>query len=150
VADQNQERLFNNKNEFLEIGNRVVFERRNNESIEKITIKGKDAGLEEGILSLKMGSVIKELNLIYKKDDREWCFTINGENFVLSNLKTPDIGFIETKNDVEGFAAEKLLLFGSVFDLIDNLYKKFIKLRISGDWPNTVARIKKWINKIND
>ena len=39
----------------IDIGNRIVLENRINEAVESITIKGDDAGLEEGILSLKKG-----------------------------------------------------------------------------------------------
>ncbi len=39
----------------LEIGNRMVLENRRNEGLETITIKGDDAGLEEGLLALKKG-----------------------------------------------------------------------------------------------
>ena len=55
----------------VEIGNRIVFENRSGDDIkESITIKGDDAGLEEGILSLKKGAWVTELNLIYRRAER--------------------------------------------------------------------------------
>ncbi|MBU0544886.1 MAG: hypothetical protein KKH97_06085 [Proteobacteria bacterium] len=134
------------KGDSLEIGNKIVLERKLNDSIEKITIKGKEADLEEGMISLKKGAVVKEINLLYKSGEKEWFFTITGESFSLSNIKTPDIGFIETKNDVEGFAIEKIFLYNLIFSLIDDLYKNFIKLRVSDKWTPVVSDIKKWIN----
>jgi len=47
----------------LQIGNRVVLENRQKDAVESITIKGDDAGLEEGILALRKGAVVTELNL---------------------------------------------------------------------------------------
>src|SRR4030043_36420 len=47
----------------LEIGNRVMLENTTRDSLETITIKGDDAGMEEGILALKKGAVVTELNL---------------------------------------------------------------------------------------
>jgi len=138
--------LFDNKKVFLEIGNKIVLERKANNGVEKVTIKGKDAGLEEGILSLKKGAVVKELNLSYRKEDKEWSFTVVGENMGLSNLKTPDIGFIESKKDVEAFVVEKIFLYDALYVLIDSLYKKFIKLRVSANWINVVSDMNKWIN----
>ncbi len=134
------------KGDSLEIGNKIVLERKLNDSIEKITIKGKDADLEEGMISLKKGAVVKELNLLYKSGDKEWFFTVTGESLSLSNIKTPDIGFIETKNDAEGFAMEKFFLFSSIFSLIDDLYKNFIKVRVSDKWNPVVSDIRKWID----
>jgi hypothetical protein len=145
IVNTDQDKLFDNKNETIEIGNKIVLERKTNDSVEKVTIKGKDAGLEEGILSLKKGAVVKELNLLYRKEDKEWSFTLTGENLSLSNLKTPYIGFIETKKDVEGFMVEKIFLYDSLYILIDALYKKFIKLRVSQGWINVVSEMNKWI-----
>ena len=48
--DQEQERVV------VEIGNRVALENRRRNAVESIVIKGDDAGLEEGLLSLKKGS----------------------------------------------------------------------------------------------
>ncbi|MFO7667506.1 MAG: hypothetical protein R6V76_12860 [Desulfobacterales bacterium] len=133
------------KGDSLEIGKKIVLERKVNDSIEKITIKGKDADLEEGMVSLKKGAVVKEINLLFKSGEKEWFFTITGENLNLSNIKTPDIGFIETKKDVEGIAIEKIYLFNVICFLIDDLYKNFIKIRVSDKWKPVVSDIRKWI-----
>ncbi len=133
------------KGDSLEIGKKIVLERKVNDSIEKITIKGKDADLEEGMVSLKKGAVVKEINLLYRSGEKEWFFTITGENLNLSNIKTPDVGFIETKNDVEGIAIEKIYLFNVICFLIDDLYKNFIKIRVSNKWKPVVSDIREWI-----
>jgi hypothetical protein len=146
IVNNDQDKLFENKKEFLEIGSKIVLERKANDAVEKVTIKGKDAGLEEGIISLKKGAVVKELNLLYRKENKEWNFTIKGENMGVSNLKTPDIGFIESKKDVAGFVVEKIFLYDSLYLLIDGLYKKFLKLRVSAGWIEVVSDMNKWIN----
>lgn len=146
IVTTDQDKFFDNKNEILEIGNKIVLERKVNDAVEKVTIKGKDAGLEEGIISLKKGAVVKELNLLYRKEDKEWSFTLTGENLGVSGLKTPDIGFIESKKDVEGFVVEKIFLYDSLYLLMDGLYKKFIKLRVSAGWIDVVSDMNKWIN----
>ena len=146
VVNTDQNKLFVNKNERLEIGNKIVLERKENAAVEKVTIKGRDAGLEECIVSLKKGAFVKELNLLYRKEDKEWSFTVAGEDLGLSSLKTPDIGFIETKKDVEGFVVEKIFLYDSLYLLIDALYKKFVKLRLSDGWIKVVSDMNKWIN----
>lgn len=133
------------KGDSLEIGKKIVLERKLNDSIEKITIKGKDADLEEGMISLKKGAVVKEINLIYRSSEKECFFSITGENLSLSNIKTPAVGFIETKKDVEGITIEKIYLFNVIYFLIDDLYRNFIKLRVSDKWMPVVSDIRKWI-----
>lgn len=146
IANNGLDKFFLEKKEALEIGNKIVLERKENDAAEKVTIKGRCAGLEEGIFSLKKGAVVKELNLIYKKEDKVWSFTITGENLYVSNMHVPDIGFIESKRDVDGFVLDKTALYESVYILIDNLYKNFIKIRVSGSWPKVVSDINKWIS----
>ncbi len=130
----------------IEIGNRIVLENRINDTVESITIKGDDAGLEEGILSLKKGALVTELNLIYKVGNQEWKFSIKGENLSFSGLKHPDIGVFESDDQVEGLVLEKLFLFEKVSNIIDALFKIFINIRLQPEWKaDFIPAINKWI-----
>lgn len=131
----------------LNIGNRVVLENHYNNAVESITIKGDDAGLEEGFLALKKGAVVTELHLAYKTGDQEWRFNIKGESLNIGNLKSPETGVIESKKDIEGALLEKVYLYEKVVSLIDHLYIRFIKIRVSADWARKIVpRMKKWIS----
>jgi len=131
----------------LEIGNRIVFENSLNNTIETIIIKGDEAGLEEGILALKKGAVVTELNLVYKENEQKWQFTLKGENLNIAGIKTPDTGNIEKQEDIEGVILEKVYLYNKVVEIIDTLFKKFIKIRLSNKWNDeTVPLIRNWIN----
>ncbi|MFH2219240.1 MAG: hypothetical protein ABII68_06225 [Pseudomonadota bacterium] len=131
----------------LETGNRIVLENRHGESPERVTIKGEDANLEEGILALRKGAVVTEINLCFKSGDQEWRFTIKGESLNLSSVKTPASGPIETAEDIEGAVIEKAYLYDQAIQLADNLFKHFIKMRVSTDWQDKVVpRMRKWIN----
>lgn len=130
----------------LDIGNRIVFENNVNEAVETVTIKGDDAGLEEGLLSLRKGAVVTELNLSQKIGEQEWKFNIKGESLNFSSLKTPETGSVEKKEDIEGAVLEKTFLYEKVFKLMDNLYQQFIELRVSNEWNNKVVpQMRKWI-----
>ncbi|MBW2217972.1 MAG: hypothetical protein JRF40_00555 [Deltaproteobacteria bacterium] len=130
----------------LEIGNRLIIENMINDNIEKITIKGDDAGLEEGMMALKKGGVVTELNLIYKTADFDCQFTIKGESFALSALKISETGKIQKPEDVEGVVLEKIFFYEKITCFIEVLYYRFLKIRISEKWLNeTVREIKKWI-----
>ena len=130
----------------LEIGNRIVLENMHNNTVETITIKGDDAGLEEGILALRKGAVVTEMNLVCKVSDQKWQFTVKGESFNMASLNLPHTGRIETQKDIEGAVIEKVYLYERVFQVIDDLFKQFITLRVSNDWgKNVVPQIKQWI-----
>jgi hypothetical protein len=130
----------------LTIGNRIVLENRARQRLETITIRGDDAGLEEGILALAKGAVVTEMHLCYTSKNQEWQFSIKGEGLSLSNLKLPQTGPIENPADVEGVVLEKAYLLDQPVKLMVGLYDRFIRLRVSVDWPETVLpAIRAWI-----
>jgi len=130
----------------LEVGNRIVFENRSKESDERITIKGDGASLEEGILSLKKGALVTELNIVYRSGDLRWQFTIKGESLNVSSLSTPETGLAESPEDLEGVVLEKVFLYDKALHLLENLFSRFLKLRVSTAWhKKEVYRIKDWI-----
>jgi hypothetical protein len=130
----------------LDIGNRIVCENRLQEGVETITIKGDDAGLEEGMLALKKGAVVTELNLSYTAGDNQWHFTLKGESLSVSNAKIPQASPEKSDDDLEGAVLERIWLYEKVVELVDVLYKKFVSIRISDQWDEkTVPEIRKWI-----
>lgn len=130
------------------MGNRVVLENRIQEAVESITIKGDDAGLEEGLLALRKGAVVTELNLVFRIGEQEWRLTLKGESFHIAGLKTPETGALETRDDIEGFLLEKTYLVDKAVRLIDGLYRLFLRARLSGDWNERVMpRLKQWIHE---
>jgi hypothetical protein len=135
----------------LTIGNRIVLENTINDASEIITIKGDDAGLEEGQLSLRKGAVVIEINLSYKSDNHEWAFTLKGENLSFSGLKTPETGAVETGDDIEGMVLEKVYLCEKPIQLIRRLFDLFLKLRSGLQWKDDILpKMKKWIQAPSD
>jgi hypothetical protein len=131
----------------LAIGNRIVLENRQHQALESITIKGDDADFEEGVMALRKGAVVTEMNLCFKSDDREWRFTVKGESLNISGFKTPFSAPIETMEEIEGAVLEKAFLYDQALQLVDKLFNNFIKLRVSPDWQNkTVPGIRKWMS----
>ena len=152
IIDTSQNRLKSIDNEIdsLEIGNRIVIENRKKESSERITIKGDDAGLEEGILALKKGAMVTELSLKYRSNNHEWKFTIKGESLNFSSLITPATALPETPDDLEGYVIEKAYLYEKVIKFIENSFSSYIKLRISNSWNETERTlVRQWIHQIS-
>lgn len=132
----------------IEIGNRIVLEKHRKESDrqETITIKGDDASLDEGIIALRKGAVVSELNLVYKADDQEWNFTLKGESFHITGLKTPESGSVSNEEDIDGAVLEKFYFYDRLLIIVDNAFQKFIKIRLSDEWKSTeINKIKNWI-----
>lgn len=129
----------------LEIGNRIVLEKRDKKALERITIKGENAGLEEAMLALQKGALVAELNLIYRSAQQKWQFTLKGESLNLSSMKTPKIAAPESPEDMESAVLEKIFLYDKILQFLEKLYKTFIKYRLSDRWlKRDVNLIKKW------
>jgi hypothetical protein len=135
----------------IEIGNRMVLEKRHeSESIESITIKGDDAGLEEGLLALRKGAVVTEIALVFRSGDQEWRFTLKGESLSIGSLTTPPTGSVASEADLEGALIEKVYLVEQPVKTLDSLFSHFIKERLAPQWQTeTLGKIKKWIKTEN-
>jgi len=133
----------------LEIGNRIVLEKRHKRSVERITIKGENAGLEEAMLALQKGALVAELNLVYRSDEQKWQFTIKAESLNLSSFKIPKTAVSESPEDMEGFILEKIFLYDKILQFLDKLYKTFIKYRVATRWQKRdISLIKNWCRSV--
>ncbi len=132
----------------LEIGNSLVLENNlGDKSKEKITIKGDQAGLEEGTTALKKGAWVTDINLICKIGEEDYKFSIKGESFNLTGLKTPSIDTSTSEDEIEGMVIEKTYLLLKVTQVIDTLFLKYIEKRISDDFKSTEFKaIAAWIH----
>lgn len=132
----------------MEIGNRVVLERRiGNDSVESVTIQGDDAGLEEGMVALRKGALVTEMNLVLRVGEWRWRFTIQGESLHLKQIQLPETGPVETPEDVEGAVLDRMGLFERITAVVDALFRRFIADRTSDSWSSdTRPRLKSWIS----
>jgi hypothetical protein len=132
----------------MALGNRIVLENSVHEKTEVITIKGDDAGLEEGKLSLRKGAVVIELNISCKMENQEWKFTLKGESLSFSSLKVPETGPVENKDDIEGFFLEKAYLFEKIIDIVNRLFDRFLTMRSSVEWTtSSVHNMRQWLQR---
>lgn len=132
----------------LTIGNRVVLENHRHNREETITIRGDGAGLEEGLIALKKGGKVTELNLVCSFAEYEWRFQLKGESLGLSGLKVPQAEKVEKNEDLEGAVLERIFLIEKIVNLTYNAYNQFLEVRVSDDWDKrTVGEINAWIDK---
>jgi hypothetical protein len=148
--NKNISSIINSKDAVIfEVGNSLVLENRlGDKSKEKITIKGDQAGLEEGTTALKKGAFVTQINLICKINEDEYKFTIKGESLNITGLKTPKIDLSKNEDEVEGVILEKAFFGFKIFEVIDTLFLKYIELRVSDEWNHEgLQEIKSWIEE---
>lgn len=143
----------------LMVHNKIVLKKATGKTV-RITIEKDSAEeAEEGMLALKGGAVVTELSLLMYKGEVEWTFSIKGDSFQINSLKPsvemPEAMHVEhnpeeigdkQRCDFEASVLDKTYLYVQAIDVIDGLFKKYVLLRLSGDWEGkTVPAMKKWI-----
>ncbi|WP_028315431.1 hypothetical protein [Desulfatibacillum aliphaticivorans] len=131
----------------LYVGNRIVLEKRQREDVERVTIKGDAAQMDEGVLALKKGAQVKDVNLVMEIGDQKWTFNLNGETMAFSTLKTPPTAPVRVVDEMEGAIIEKAALLEKPINVIHNIFSHFIKIRISEGWREELLKVRKWITE---
>lgn len=132
----------------FQMGNRIVLENRSREGLETITIKGDDAGFEEAFIALRKGAEVSEANLTYSHANLKWRFTIKAESLSISSLSFPETEIVETKDDLESAALNRIYLCEQVISKIEKLFQEFIKQRISDTWETKIRlQISRWMDR---
>ena len=147
-TDQNISSVLDSKDVVtLEVGNSIVLENKlGDKSKEKITIKGDQAGLEEGTTALKKGAYVTQINLICKINEDEYRFTIKGESLNITGLKTPKTDLSSKKDELEGLVLEKAFFCFNIIKVIDTLFLKYLEQRTKDDWNiKGLQDIRNWI-----
>lgn len=147
-TDQDISSFLNSKDTItLEVGNSIVLENKlGDKSKEKISIKGDQAGLEEGTTALKKGAFVTQINLISKINEDEYKFSIKGESLNVTGLKTPKTDLSKNSDEIEGLILEKSFFCFKIFEVIDTLFLNYVEQRISEDWNTKgLQDIKNWI-----
>ena len=149
MIDTRQEQLkkFDPDLTALEIGNRIDLENRRDEKVERITIKGEDADLKEGYLSLRKGALVTDLNLVLRVEPFQWQFNLKGESLNMSALRTPDTAQLENEEDAEAAVLEKIALHERITLFLEKAFHRFVQLRTSDQWNSSIAgEIHQWLS----
>ncbi|MFP4476555.1 MAG: hypothetical protein ACLFOY_13445 [Desulfatibacillaceae bacterium] len=121
------------------VGNRIMIERRNQEDVERVTIRGDQAEMDEGLVALRKGGLVVEVHLVVEVGDFQWTFNVKGESLTISGLKVPATAGVEAPDELEGAVLEKAALCEKAVQVLDTLYSHFLKLRVSENWQTRVV-----------
>ena len=131
----------------LTLGNRIALEKKYMDDIEKVTVKGDTARMDEGLLALRKGAVVSEAHWVMELADQKWTFTMKGASLDITGLKCPPTAPVRAVADIEGAVIEKAALVERPVKAVTALFSRFLTLRISSDWEKTeIPRMKKWIS----
>jgi len=127
----------------------MLLESGEGESLEKLICKGLQAELQEARTGLRMGKKLEQARIYLAKGDYEWRFTLTATLFEYRNVSLPKtVSSNEEAADAvarEAMVLERVGMSEEAMHTIDELFRMFLKIRISSDWPQELARLRIWI-----
>lgn len=136
----------------------VVFEKHmllesgQGESSEKLICSGLQTELLEARTGLRIGKKLEQARIQLIQDTYEYNFTLAAAMMEFRSVRLPKTAGSEGEGadnpeETEGMMLERIYLFEELVRIVNDLFRLFLFVRISDDWPKEVQRINSWINK---
>ncbi len=130
----------------LYLGQKIVVQGGEGESLEKAVCSGMLSRLQEAKLGLRSGKKVTQARVLLEQDSNAWSVQIDSTGFTWSGFKTPKVDVREQEgDDLDGIFLEKLYLVEKAVLFIDAVYAQFLSLRLSSEWPEEVNGFKQWL-----
>lgn len=133
----------------------VVFEKHmlleygEGEFHEKIICQGLQAELNEARTGLRVGKKLEQARIVLGRGEYEWLMTVKASSFDFKSVKTPKTMATSEEGDdpaaVEGRILEKIGLYEQALQLIDELFRLYLTIRLSTAWEAELARLRAWV-----
>ena len=126
---------------------RIVVQGGQGDTKETATVAGTLSPLTEARFGLGKGKKVTRATIRLEKDDLAFQFTLKAGDFTLGSLKTPKVEKPEEGDDPDAMLLERFYLIEVCLGLLESLYARFLHLRLSEDWGETIQEIMAWIGR---
>ncbi|BBH51868.1 hypothetical protein [Fluviispira sanaruensis] len=138
--------LKNYENFHLYIDDKLVLSSSSGSVRENSLKGGTPAYAYEAGSALGSGKLVHEAKFILQDSERQWCFSILGEDLSLRAIRLPAV----SEADSRAHISQRIIYMQLLTDLIDELYKEYLQLRLSVQFQEELSNIRIWIdNKIS-
>ena len=131
----------------------IFLESGEGDSYEKLICQGLQAELQEARTGLAMGKKIEQARIMLVRDDHEFHFTLKGSAYEFRSVRLPKTITASEESDdpgaAEGRILDKIGLYEVCLKTTDELFRMFLKRRTGEEWPDELAKLRSWINKVN-
>ncbi len=109
-------------------------------------VSGPGGELAEARTGLRHGKTVDKAVLRLSLDSNDWELKLSSQDFGVGGMKTPKV---ETESgdgvDPDALFLEKVFLIEKGLSLVDQVFARFLQLRLSPDWPGEVRGFRAWI-----
>ena len=140
------------KGEFFSVvmEQRISVQGGQGDSLETATVSGAMSELREARMGLNNGKKVSRALLRLERDTDNWQVSLKAENFSLNALKLPKLDKPEADEDPDAALLERLYLIDTCLELLDELYKMFLNLRLTSEWDDEVKKVREWMETVAD
>jgi len=124
---------------------RVVVRGGEGDHQETASVSGSLSPLREARLGLQTGKLVVRALIRLEKDGMEWQLNLKAEDFSLGSLRSPSLPKEEDGDDPDARFLEKMYLLELALDMLDDMYRQFLELRLSANWNQETAEVATWM-----
>lgn len=133
----------------------VVFEKHmllefgEGETSEKLICRGLQTELKEARAGLALGKKPEQARIRLARGDFEFSVTLTAATMEFRSVKLPKTAGADDGDDpdsLEGQLLERIALFEDMTGLVNELFRMFITIRASEQWPDELVKIRHWVN----
>jgi len=129
------------------VDRRMVLKADRDGRLEKLTCTGENYHFKEARMALRDGKDLTEILLKLRLGDHEWQFVMDSTWMNYKSFRTPKVVF-DKNEDPEGIFYEKVYLIEQAVEVMDALFARFVRLRLSPEWKQKERPLlKNWIEK---
>jgi len=135
----------------------VVFEKHmllefgEGEASEKVICRGLQTELREARAGLRMGKKPEQARIRLTRGEYEFNVTLAAAALEFRNVRLPKTVAAGDEGDdpesVEGRILERISLFEELAGLVNELFRMFVVVRASNQWPDELLKIRLWVNR---
>ena len=125
---------------------RIVVRGGEGENQETATVVGSFSPLREARLGLLTGKQVVRCLVRLEKDGMDWQVSLKAEDFSINSLRTPRVARDDGDEDPEGLFLEKMYLIDLGLDMLDEMYRQFLVLRLDpAAWNKEAQAVAQWM-----
>ena len=125
---------------------RIVVRGGEGENQETATVVGSFSPLREARLGLLTGKQVVRCLVRLEKDGMDWQVSLKAEDFSINSLRTPKVVRDDGDEDPEGLFLEKMYLIDLGLDMLDEMFRQFLTLRLSpAAWNKEAEAVAAWM-----
>lgn len=118
---------------------------------ETVICRGLQTELKEARAGLRMGKKPEQARIRLARGDYEFSVTMIAATMEFRNVRLPKTVAEEDEGSdpesMEGRILERISLFEELSSLVNDLFRMFVTVRASQQWPEELRKIRQWVHQ---